>query len=159
MCRDCDDSTVPRTGPLPRELSPTWRYALLGGLVSIPFTVASYWQTGDEMSLSAAFFAALLTGYLAKRRGLESSPVGARTGLVGALPVVLILYDVLAFAAAGLGGPAWFRVVGFLGVGLFGVVFLALGAGISVLAGWAGGRIGGWVAERTGGRRRPSVGS
>ncbi|MFC7075513.1 DUF5518 domain-containing protein [Haloarcula halophila] len=144
-----------RIGPL-HELNDTWRYALLGGVLSAPFTLASYWQSGSEMSLSAVFFAAIVVGYLAKQRGLESSPVGLRTGVVGSVPALWIVWDLLT-AATALSGSAWFVVGGSLAVALFTLMFLGLVVSFSALFGALGGRLGGWIAERSGGGRRPAA--
>ncbi|MFC7203297.1 DUF5518 domain-containing protein [Haloferax namakaokahaiae] len=137
----------------PRELSDTWTFALLGGVASIPFTTLSYIETGSEMSLSAVLVAGLLAGYLAQRTTGTSDGVGIRVGLVGGLPVVLVIADILA-AASGLGGPTWFVVAGYLG--MVGVVLLVatLGFGLSALVGKIGAKIGSRLAG-SGGRQSP----
>ncbi|MDS0280820.1 DUF5518 domain-containing protein [Haloarcula onubensis] len=136
---------------LRRRLSARWRYALLGGLVALPFTALSYAQSGEELKLGAVFWAALLVGYLARRRGLSGTPVGARAGLVGALPVLWQVGDIATFVV-GLGGPAWFRTVQLAVV----AVVVPLAFGLAAVAGALGGRLGGWLAERNGHPRRPA---
>jgi hypothetical protein len=133
-------------GPL-HEVSDTWRFALLGGVLSMPFTLASYWQSGSEMSLSSVVLAAIVVGYLAKQRGLESSPVGLRTGVVGALPTLWIAWD-MATALAALEGPTWFVAGSSIAMGLFVLAALGIVTGISAVFGALGGRLGGWLAER-----------
>ncbi|MFC6975403.1 DUF5518 domain-containing protein [Halomicroarcula sp. GCM10025709] len=145
-----------RIGSL-HELSDTWRFALLGGVLSIPFTLTSYWQSGSEMSLSSVFFAAILVGYLAKQRGLRSSAVGVRTGVVGSLPTVWVAWDMVT-ALAALDGPTWFVTGGSIAMLLFVLVVLGIVAGISAVFGALGGRVGGWLAERNGGGNRPAAG-
>ncbi|QIO21869.1 DUF5518 domain-containing protein [Haloarcula sp. JP-L23] len=147
-----------RIGSLHPELSVTWTYAIPGGLATIPFTVASYWSSGEAMAFSSVFVAAVATGYLAKRHGLESTPVGVRTGLVGALPVALLLADILG-AATALGGPLPFVAAASVLTAGFLVTILGLVVGLSVLLGWAGGRLGGWLAERNSHGRPPAVGN
>lgn len=127
-----------------------WKYALLGGLASIPFTTASYWQSGSEFPVAPVFFGGLLAGYLATRRGGSSRVVGARAGLVGGLPVLWMLIDVLPFIV-GLPNPAWFAVVS-LAVA-FGTAIL--GFGLTALFGEMGGRLGGWLSTRSG-RSQPA---
>ena len=136
----------------PPAIDTTWRYALLAGLVSLPFTTLSYWQTGSEVSLNAVFWAALLAGYLVKRRDVPSTPVGLRAGLIGGLPTLWMTADMIQFIV-GLGGPAWFRVVQvavMAGLLLVGFLFAALVGGLSA-------RLGGWLAERNGHPRRPTA--
>ena len=142
------------TGPLADRLSETWRYALLGGLLALPFTTLSYARTGDEVALGAVFWGGLLAGYLAKRRGLTGTPVGSRAGVVGGLPALWMVGDIVPYLV-GLGGPAWFRAVQLALVLLMVPVFV----GLSALVGGLGGRLGGWLAESGGHPRKPVSGS
>ena len=142
-----------RTGPLPLELSDTWTYALLGGLASVPFTVVGYAQSGSELSLAPVFFGGILAGYLARRRTGTRAGVGARAGLVGGLPGLWILVDLLA-ATSALAGPPWFMAAGGL-LALSAAAAIALFVlGLSALCGAVGARVGGWLAG-SGGRRGP----
>jgi len=144
---------VTRIGPLPDELTETWRYALLGGLASIPFTAFGYWQTGSELSLAPVFFGGTLAGFLAERKTGTNSGVGVRAGLVGGLPAVWLLVDILA-VSSGLVGPSWFVASGLvLLVGVVAVVGV-LAFGLSALVGAVGARVGGWIAG-FGGRGHP----
>jgi len=130
---------------LHERLSERWRYALLGGLLAVPFTTASYWQTGSELSLGAVFWAGMAVGYLAKRRGLPSTPVGVRAGVVGALPGLWMAGDIVAFVLT-LSGPGWFRAAQLLVVVVVTVLTFVLAAAVGGL----GARLGGWLAERSG---------
>lgn len=114
-----------------------WRYALVGGALSLPFTLTSYWQTGSGLSVAPVFFAGLLAGYLAKRRLGTARGVGARAGLIGGLPVLWLLADVLPYIL-GLPNPAWFTAVSVLAA----VVTAILGIGLTALFGEIGGRLG-----------------
>ena len=135
------------TGPPPQHGETQWKYALIGGLASLPFTTLSYWQSGSELSLGAVLFGGILAGYLAVQAGGELSGVGPRVGLVGGLPVLWVLFDVLA-ATSGLAGPAWFVTSAtLLTVGVT-VVVAVLGFGIAALIGEVGARIGGWLAGK-----------
>jgi len=131
---------------LQRVRSPTWQYALLGGLASIPLTLALQLQSPTSTwNGSGIALCALAAGYLAKRRGLESTPVGARAGAIGAFPVLLSLLDRIPFVV-GLAQPAWFAAVQLV------VVLAAISVLVSgiALAGGIAGRLGGWLAERSG---------
>ncbi|MCO8265080.1 DUF5518 domain-containing protein [Haloferax sp. AB510] len=125
----------------PSERSWRRRYSLVGGLVAAVFVSWSYLDGRSAMSLTAVFFAGLVVGAVAKRRHGTATGVGVRTGLVGGLPILWVLFDVLAFAT-GLSGPTWFVVAGWLMV-LGGVATVGLlGFGLSALLGEAGARVG-----------------
>lgn len=64
-----DSHAVSRIGPSLDRLSDEWRYALLGGLLSVPFTTVGYWQTGSEIALSPVLFGGLLVGRVGARIG------------------------------------------------------------------------------------------
>ena len=132
-------------GPPPQHGTTPWKYALIGGLASLPFTTLSYWQTGSELSLGAVLFGGILAGYLARRAGGETSGVGTRVGIVGGLPVLWVVFDVLA-ATSGLAGPAWFVTSATLLTVGCTVVVAVVGFGLSALVGEVGTRIGSWVA-------------
>jgi len=140
------------SGPSPQHGKTQWKYALVGGLASLPFTTISYWQTGSELSLGAVLFGGILAGYLAVRTGGGHSGVGLRVGLVGGLPVLWVLFDVLA-ATSGLAGPAWFVTSATLLTIGFTIMVAALGFGIAALIGEIGTRIGGWLAGEQPGQR------
>ncbi len=142
-----------KNNPSTRHPTRTWKFALIGGLASLPFTAISYWQTGSKLSLSPVLFGGLLAGYLAKRKTGESSGVGIRTGLVGGLPLVWMLFDVL-MATSGLSGPSWFvagATVLTIGV-LIGVA--VVGFGIAGLIAEVGVRVGSRLAGEP--PRRPA---
>ena len=136
---------MPDVGPPSTHETTPWKYALIGGGASLPFTTLSYWQTGSELSLGAVLFGGILAGYLAKRADGEISGVGTRVGIVGGLPVFWVIFDVLA-ATEGLAGPTWFVTSATLIAIGFTIVVAVLGLGISALIGEVGTRIGSWVA-------------
>jgi hypothetical protein len=149
---------MPGTGPPPQHGTTRWKYALVGGVLSLPFTTLSYWQTGSELSLGAVLFGGILAGYLVERAGGEHSGVGTRVGVVGGLPVLWVLFDVLA-ATSGLGGPAWFVTSATLLTIGFSIVVAVLGFGIAALVGELGVRVGSWLAGRLPGRSTPVANS
>jgi hypothetical protein len=132
-------------GPPPQHGTTPWKYALIGGLASLPFTTLSYWQTGSELSLGAVLFGGILAGYLAKRADGEVSGVGTRVGIVGGLPVLWVGFDMLV-TTGGLAGPAWFVTSATLLAIGFTIVVAVVGFGISALIGEVGTRIGSWLA-------------
>ncbi|RDZ62133.1 hypothetical protein C5B90_17385 [Haloferax sp. Atlit-12N] len=125
----------------PDELPWRRRYSLVGGLVAAAFVSWSYLDGRSAMSLTAVFFAGLVVGAVAKRRHGTATGVGVQTGLVGGLPILWVLFDVLAFAT-GLSGPTWFVGAGWL-MALGGVATVGLlGFGLSALLGGAGAKVG-----------------
>lgn len=125
-----------------RDLEYTWRYGLVGGLLSLPVTTASYWETGSTLSLSAVFFGGLLAGYLAHRRTSTARGVGVRVGLVGAVPSVWIGYDILT-ATSALAGPPWFVASGIVMAVVAVLVVCLFAFGFGAAVGELGARIGG----------------
>ncbi|KAB1193609.1 hypothetical protein GJR96_09180 [Haloferax sp. MBLA0076] len=128
-------------GPSLKRLPDAWRYALVGGLLSLPFTVASYAQTRSELSLSAVLVGGFLAGYLATRQTGESTGVGVRAGLVGALPVLWMLSDMFGTIRV-LPNPVWFSAV----LVAIALVVAVLAFGLAALGGMVGSRLGSWVA-------------
>jgi len=105
----------------------------------------SYWQTGSELSLAPVVLGGLVAGYLATRKTGESDGVGLRTGVIGGLPIVWMLVDVL-LGASELAGPSWFVTGATLLTILFLVALGVVGLGLSALVGGLGAKIGSWVA-------------
>jgi hypothetical protein len=137
----------------------TWKYALVGGIASIPLTIGLYWQSGmgSEFSLNMVFFGGLFAGYLVSAAATETdgSSVGFRAGVVGGLPGLWLLVDLLE-AAVAWSSPLWFRVVATstLAVG-FATILLAFAG----FVGFLGAKVGGWLARKTGAQRTPSLGN
>ncbi|MFC7193591.1 DUF5518 domain-containing protein [Halosimplex aquaticum] len=76
-----------RTGPLPGTLSRTWQYALVGGVVSMPLTLAAYWSSGasDHFSFNMVVVGGLIAGFLARRYSADVSAASVRAGVIGGL--------------------------------------------------------------------------
>jgi len=135
------------------QISQQWQYALICGMLTFPFTALSYWQTGSELSLSPVFVGGILAGYLTTRHTGTGRGVGARVGLVGGLPVLWVLFDLLK-AASALAGPSWFVTSAtLLTVG----VTIGFGFGLAAFIGEIGGKIGSWVASKRPGHSTPTV--
>lgn len=143
---------MPGSGAFPRTLSDEWKYGVIGGVVSIPPTVATYAQTSSELSLASVFFGGLLAGYLAERETGRAHGVGVRAGLVGATPSLWLGSDVLV-EAASLSGPSWFHAAGVV----LTVLFVALAFWISAAVGGIGSLVGRWFASSDGERGRPAA--
>lgn len=146
-------------GPHSMNEGETWMYALLGGLMSIPVVIASYWQTGTELSLAPILVGGFCAGYLAERKTGEGRGVGLRAGLIGGLPILWVLAELLA-GTSGLVGPSWFAVGGtVLTVGFVCLVGI-LGFGLAAFIGEIGARIGRRMAnDSTGPQQPPATGS
>ena len=138
-------------------MTETWKYALIGGIASLPLTIGLYWQSGmgSEFSLNMVFFGGLLAGYLASAAATEiaGSSVGFRAGVLGGLPGLWLVVDLIE-AAFVWSSPLWFRVVSIsmLTVGFTTVLFAFAG-----LVGLLGAKVGGWLAKKTGAHRAPPV--
>jgi hypothetical protein len=126
----------------------TWRYALVGGVVSIPLSLGLYWYTGmgNDFSLNMVTVGGLLAGYLAKRNSVDAKPAGVRAGLIGALPgLAWILPRIARSVAAG-----W----SLLPIAVFLCLFTVIIFGIGAVAGVIGGAVGGWLFTKMENRRR-----
>jgi hypothetical protein len=126
-------------------MTETWKYALVGGLLALPFTVLAAWRSPENISLGMVVVGSTIAGYLIKRRGGNSTATGLRAALIGGFPAVWPLSE-LIWAIPTVPNPLWFRAVG---------VAMILGAGGLILAlvavcGALAGRVGGWLAERRG---------
>lgn len=142
------------TNLLPSGLRQEWKYALLGGLASIPF--ASYSALNNELSFFPGL-AGLIAGYLARRKTGDGGNVGFCAGFVAALPSLWLLDDIV-LAMSGLGGPDWFIVAGTVMTATFFAGVAILVFGLSGLLGEIGARIGSWLAGRTGASQQPAGG-
>jgi hypothetical protein len=134
-------------------LTETWKYALLGGIASVPFTVGLFWLsgTGSEFALDVVLLGGLLAGYLARAGSADASStsVGVRAGVVGGLPGLWLLVDVLR-AASALAGPVWFQVAA---VSMTVVVVTTAVLGFAGVVGVLGAKVGDWLAEKRGVQR------
>ncbi|SFS68376.1 DUF5518 domain-containing protein [Halostagnicola kamekurae] len=127
------------------RLDPEWRLAIVLGLASIPFTIASYWQSFPDFTRNfvPVFLAGAIGGSLAYTTDLKARRVGARTGVVGSLAELWPLVDLLAFIS-GLNQPLWFS--GLQGIML--ICFMLLVVLLSALVGRIGAIIGHWTLEK-----------
>lgn len=69
-------------------MTETWKYALIGGLVALPFTALEAWQSPENISLGMIVVGSVIAGYLIKRRGGNSTATGLRAALIGGFPAL-----------------------------------------------------------------------
>jgi hypothetical protein len=136
------------------ELSKTWQCALIGGLVPALFTLVDVLRSASNITFHGLFLGGAVAGYLVKRHGGTGSAAGVRAGLIGGIPVLWSLKELLV-AIPTIPNPLWFRVVG-VGMALAVGVLLLL---LPMVVGGLAGRFGGWLAERQGHPRVPATGS
>jgi hypothetical protein len=132
-----------RTGPL--RTAETWKYALVGGGLALPFTALEALETPENMTLGMVVVGSVLAGYLIKRRGGTSTATGLRAGVVGGSPSLLALNE-LVVAVATVPNPPWFQAAGVALTLAVGGVLVVIPACVGAFAG----RFGGWLAERRG---------
>ncbi|MFB6103411.1 MAG: DUF5518 domain-containing protein [Haloplanus sp.] len=88
----------------------------------------------------------------------DTERAGVRAGLIGAVPLLWFLSELLT-AASGAAGPVWFRFVA-VGLGIGTILVAALfGFGLAALLGALGATMGDWVSKRAGRNRPPVAGN
>ena len=121
-----------------RFLSPAWRYALIGALVSLPVTTIINWLPNSEATIGGGIMivGALIAGSIAAIRSIEPSAAGLRAGALGGVVGVLTFIVTVGTTAA------WplSRVVFWVFAG--GVILC-----VAPLFGLGCGRVGGWVVN------------
>jgi hypothetical protein len=132
-----------RIGPL--QLTETWTYALVGGLLALPFTAYEVWRSPTDVTLGAVVVGSVFAGYLIKRRGGNSTATGLRAGVIGGIPVLWALNELLR-TITNVPNPPWFQAVSVAMALAFGGLVL----GTVAVFGAVSGRLGGWLAERRG---------
>lgn len=121
----------------------TWKYAIIGALVSIPVSIASLLQYGNKISLTGVLIGGLFAGFLAKIWHGSTDLVGVRTGIIGSIPISVIVYE-MGTAVSELSNPTWFSTVLIALIGVIGAISL----GLSLFLGWIGAKVGDWLATR-----------
>lgn len=126
-----------------------WRYPVLVGLASIPFTAYAALPSLERLSppvIAVGFVAAFLYD---GRGDVGSFAVGGRAGIVAVLPVTWWVVEAVRMVATT-GGPLWFQTVAVVAVA--GAVF-PVSAGLAYVLGGVAGKVGAWLAARTVARR------
>ncbi|WP_459194552.1 DUF5518 domain-containing protein [Halosimplex sp. J119] len=146
---------MPRTGPLPGSLSLTWQYALVGGVVSMPLTLAAYWSSGasNHFSFNMVIVGGLIAGFLARRYSADVSAASLRAGVIGGLagyvwiaPTILVSAE--SFADAWSFAPVKPALV---------VLFSGFVLGTAAIFGLLGGLVGSWISGKIGQDRTAAV--
>lgn len=151
---DSTGHVSPRSLSLPR-IDRAWKFALVGGLLSIPLSVGNYWLSGMGSSFSGhmVLFGGVLAGYLAQRAGKSAKNVGFVAGVVGGLPGYVFIFPALVRTGSDF-AAAWSSVAAATAVMVFSGVFVVSASGF---VGLLGGALGGWLFERFDGRRQRSA--
>lgn len=126
----------------------TWKYALLGGLLSIPLVIGDYWLSGmgNNFSISMVFFGGLLAGFLAKRNAANARRAAIGAGIIGGLPGYIWIFPAMVRTWTSF-ATAWSSpIAATVLMTLAGVVMIGTGA----LGGFLGGYVGGWLANKAG---------
>jgi hypothetical protein len=130
---------------LHRRRQDAWTYALVGGLVAAPLTVAHnlYTGLGTEFSLNALLVGGLVAGFLAKRASADADRAAAGAGVLGGLPALAWILPAMLASASSFAAAWSFPPAGPLLAAVFGVTVLA----VFVFAGLLGGLAGRWLAS------------
>lgn len=142
---------------LRRRFDSVWKYALVGGLASIPLTVAlSTWTSSNvQLSANGVFLGAVLAGYLAANASRRAANAGILAGLIVGVPATVWAVGWLL----GLpDGPilVWSNLlaeIAFLTLATLALVVF------SMLIGGIGGFVGGWLSKKIHPQRVQSVGN
>lgn len=142
---------------IPHLNKETWKYAIGGGLASVPFSIGFYWVAamGDTFVTFPIVFAGILAGYLAQKNSRDPIPTGMVAGIVGSVPAYLWIFPQLIQTATGF-ADAWASPLGAAVVIVFSISLFILAP---TLPGLMGGFFGGWLAKRTGTDQAAAVGS
>lgn len=140
-----------------RRSETAWKYALVGGLASVPVAVGEYWLSGagDTFPMTSVLVGGGVAGILARRRFVHAGRAGAGAGVVGGLVTLGWFLSALLDTATDFAAAWSTPVAGVLIAVVFGLVVLWL----SALVGLIGGAIGGWLTTKFGGRLALSAGN
>jgi hypothetical protein len=87
----------------------------------------------------------VFAGYLIKRRSGNSTATGLRAALIGGIPAIWALNELLS-TVTNIPNPPWFRAFSVVVTLAFGGLLLA----VITISGALAGRFGGWLAVRSG---------
>lgn len=123
-----------------------WKYAFIGGVISIPFTVVVHVKTGSGIEFSSVtmVLGGGVAGYLTKRDSVRPRMAGALAGAIGALPLLWWWSTVFGTIPFGV-MPVWPDAIQrFVYLSVLGLIVFV----VAVFAGWLGGQAGRWISER-----------
>jgi hypothetical protein len=128
-----------------RSLPATWRFAILGALVSLPITVVVNWLPDSRATIGGGIMilGAFIAGVVAATRSTDSGAAGLRAGLIAAV------VSVVTFVVTGGTTVAW---------PLSRVVFFVFASGLVLCVvpvfGLVCGRVGGWIVNTVASRSK-----
>lgn len=133
------------------------RYAIIGGLTSIPLSLGFHWLSGMGNSFSTfpVLFGGLLAGYLAQKTAGKPATAGIGAGIIGGLPGYIWIFPRMIQTATDF-ATAWSSPLGAVVVLAFSIPAILV---VAALPGWIGGFIGGWLAKEVGGKLVAAVSS
>ena len=134
-----------------QQFDGVWRYGLLGGLGSIPLTVALSTWTSPTTGLSGngVVVGAALAGYLAANASKEAIRAGLLAGVVGGVPFTVWTIGTLLGVPDGT-VVVWSNPVPEVALLLLAAIGLTV---LSMTAGVVGGLVGGWLSKTIHSRR------
>lgn len=142
---------------LRRRFDSTWKYGLVGGLVSIPLTIMSSTWAGSNLDQpgTGILFGAMLAGYLAANASRRAASAGVLAGLVGGIPTSVWAVGWLLGLPEG---PivVWSNPLPEI---LFLLLVTATLIAFSVGVGTVGGLVGGWLSKKVHSHPEHGVGS
>ncbi|WP_233553846.1 DUF5518 domain-containing protein [Halococcus sp. IIIV-5B] len=142
---------------LRRRFDSSWKYGLIGGLVSIPLTIMSSTWAGSTLDQpgTGVLLGAMLAGYLAANASRRAANAGILAGLVGGVPAALWAVGWLVGLPEG---PivVWSNPLSEI---LFLLLVTATLIAFSVGVGAVGGLLGGWLSKKINSRPERGVGS
>lgn len=131
-------SDVSRNGLRPQNTTRAWKYAVVGGLASIPLTVGAFWLAGGggRFPLLVVFFGGLVAGLFDRD---VSARAGIGAGVIGGLPGLGWILPAMRSTASDF-ATAWsLPPVEPVLLALFGVIVLVIAGVIGLIGGVAGG--------------------
>lgn len=129
-------------------LDRSWKYPIVAGLGSIPFTLFLQWLSAGNLVLVPVLFTGLVVGYLFTEQRISSRRAGWRAGLVGGLALLWGGFQFLALI------PEYqFTIAGSALAGFSTALVVCLYIVIYGVIGGIGGAIGEWLANRIDGYR------
>jgi hypothetical protein len=133
-----------------------WRYAVVGGLASLPLSIVYHWWSGmgNHFSTLPILLGGLLAGSLAHTNSRKPAKAGIGAGIIGGVPAYVFILPPMARTATEV-ATAWSSPLGAVVVVAFSAPAIVV---IAALPGWIGGFVGGWLAEKVGGKQVAPVG-
>jgi peptidoglycan/LPS O-acetylase OafA/YrhL len=121
----------------------TWKYPILVGLISIPFTSILQWLSIEKYIFIPVLLAGFVIGSKFHKRQLSSRRAGWRTGIIGGLVIIGFSFRFLTVIFDSTQSFVWTLFLGILLVLITAIYILVFG-----IIGAIGGIVGGILTER-----------